>query len=323
MPNDCTATNSFTCVSFPTRRWIVLYPGTTYSSSTVSISIYWMTNGYYAEAFDNKFKITVARPGVVGDVFYITAAAHNPITSGISMSISATQTPNVWLRKYANTAIFYINNIFNDDRIKAIYIKAPTDITGWTYNYCNASITSTLINTYPLRFECKVDETDSSFLKITRHSEQLTWSSSWSTYTIKVHAKFTLTGFSANQPVLYQTMPIDTGLFYAYGSVNTTSPISKYYLSQTSQLVSISQHQVPIISEITFNQKSFAYRVARVKNKEVFYLLLRPTVGLTAQIGQMVFKVPDEFDYPGVFSHDNCYMLGRTKENQPQCKQSR
>lgn len=63
--------------------------------------------------------------------------------------------------------------------------------------------------------------------------------------------------------------------------------------------------------------------MARVNNKEVFYLLLRPTVGLTPQIGQMVFKVPDEFDYPGVFSHDYCFMLGRTKEDQPLCKQSR
>ena len=152
MPNDCTATNSFTCVSFPTRRWIVLYPGNTYTGSTVTVSIYHMQNGYYAEAFDNRFKITVARPGVAGDVFYITAAAHNPITSGISMSISATQTPNIYLRNYANTVIFSIDNIFLDDRIKAIYIKAPIEVTSWTDNYCNASITSSLINTYPLRF---------------------------------------------------------------------------------------------------------------------------------------------------------------------------
>jgi hypothetical protein len=157
MPNDCTATNSFTCVSFPTRRWIVLYPGTTYTGSTVSVAIYWMTNGYYSQAFDNRFKITVARPGVVGDVFYITAGLINPITSGITMSISATQTPSVWLRNYANTAIFSVNYIFNDDRVKAIYIKAPDDVTSWTDDYCNATITSTLVNTYPLRFECKVD----------------------------------------------------------------------------------------------------------------------------------------------------------------------
>jgi len=90
-----------------------------------------------------------------------------------------------------------------------------------------------------------------------------------------------LAGFAAGQPQLYVTLPVNSNNFFAYGSVNTTSPISKYYLSQTSQLVSISQHQVPIISQITFNQKSFAYRVARVKNKEVFYLLLRPTVGIS------------------------------------------
>jgi len=123
MPTDCTA-SGFTCVSFPTRRWIVLYPLSTYTTS-VTANIYYMQNGYYAQAYDNRFKITVGRPNVVGDVFYITALPLNPITSGISMSISATQTPNIYLRNYANTAIFYINYIFNDDRIKAIYIKSP------------------------------------------------------------------------------------------------------------------------------------------------------------------------------------------------------
>lgn len=51
--------------------------------------------------------------------------------------------------------------------------------------------------------------------------------------------------------------------------------------------------------------------------------MLRPTIGNTQTISEMVFKIPDEFDYPGVFSHDNCFMLGRTKEEQPYCKQSR
>jgi hypothetical protein len=43
-------------------------------------------------------------------------------------------------------------------------------------------------------------------------------------------------------------------------------------------------------------------------------MLLKPRTDMSAAtIGQLVFKVPDEFDYPGVFSHDNCFMLGRTK----------
>jgi hypothetical protein len=170
MPSDCTADNSFTCVSFPTRRWIVLYPGSTYTSS-VTINIWYMTNGYYARSYDSRFRITVSRPSTLGDVFYITPTLLTPITSGISMTISATQTPQVWLRNYANSAIFYINNIFMDPRIQAIYIKSSSNVTSWTSNYCNATITGTYIDTYPLRFICIVDPSDSTFLRITLDSE--------------------------------------------------------------------------------------------------------------------------------------------------------
>jgi len=71
---------------------------------------------------------------------------------------------------------------------------------------------------------------------------------SWQGLSIKVHAKFTLSAFSAGQPVLYVTVPVSSFPFYAYGSVNANSPISKYYKTQASQTVLISQHQVPIIS---------------------------------------------------------------------------
>jgi hypothetical protein len=119
-------------------------------------------------------------------------------------------------------------------------------------------------------------------------------------------------------------MPVTSGEFYVYGSVNDNSVDPKYYLSETSNTIQISQHQVPIISDITFNQKSFAHRVARVNNKEVFYLLLKPTESSAQQtIGEMVFEIPVEFDYPGLYSHDNCFMIGRTKEDQNTCSQSR
>lgn len=79
---------------------------------------------------------------------------------------------------------------------------------------------------------------------------------------------------------------------------------------------------VPIISDITFNRKSFADRTARVSNKEVFYLLLKPTLS-GSTISKMVFEIPNEFDYPGIFEHDNCFMIGRSKVDQDSCKQSR
>jgi hypothetical protein len=171
MPEDCTATNSFTCFSFPTRRWIVLYPGAVYTASTVSVNIYYMTNGYHAQATSPNFKITVARANALADVFEIEQPAFDPITSSITMTISATQTPQVWLRNYANSAIFTVDNLFIDDRIQAIYLEAPSDVSSWTSNYCNATLTGTEINTYPLRFLCELDPTDSKFLRITRHSE--------------------------------------------------------------------------------------------------------------------------------------------------------
>ncbi len=88
-----------------------------------------------------------------------------------------------------------------------------------------------MINTYPLRFNCKVDPSDSTYLAITRNDEQLLWSGAWASQTIKVHAQFTIKDFDPGQPTLYISNPVNSNLFYAYGSVNTSSPISKYYLS--------------------------------------------------------------------------------------------
>lgn len=73
------------------------------------------------------------------------------------MIITATQNEDVFLRNYANTVEIVLDNIFMDKRIKAIYIKAPSEVTHWDEKYCNASITATSdsSNTYPLRFTCR------------------------------------------------------------------------------------------------------------------------------------------------------------------------
>jgi len=91
MPSDCTA-SGYTCYSFPTRRWIVLYPTGT-RSGTISIGVYFMTNGFYSQALSQNFKITVARSGSTGDVYQVLQSAFTPITGSISMTLDATQTP--------------------------------------------------------------------------------------------------------------------------------------------------------------------------------------------------------------------------------------
>jgi hypothetical protein len=76
-----------------------------------------------------------------------------------------------------------------------------------------------------------------------------------------------------------------------------------------------------VISTINFNTQSFADRLARVNNKEVFYLLFKPLV--STPIGSIVFTIPSQFTYPAVFTLDNCLMIGRTTIPQPNCQLSR
>ena len=147
-----------------------------------------------------------------------------------------------------------------------------------------------------------------------------TYNSAWGLMQIQLHAKFTLADFPT-PPILYTTTPITSNPFKVYSSVNATSPSNLYYMTQAQVTVMISQHQVPVISVINFNTQSFANRLARVNNKEVFYLLFKPLNTVT--IGSIVFTIPSEFNYPGVFELDNCKMIGRTTIQQTSCKLSR
>jgi hypothetical protein len=327
MPTDCSA-SSFYCYVFPSRRWVVLIPQTTFGAGSRTIAISPMNNPYYAQPDSLYFKVTVARANSDGDVYYILQNPLTPVSYSFvntvvstALAVSPTQTPSMYLRNYANTVIFTITDIFSDSRVKAIYIKAPTsDVTAWDSTYCNASITGTSNFNNPLRFTCKVDPNTPNFLRLTRDTDMISFSPSWGQMNIKLHAKFTLSDFPT-PPVLYSSSPITSGPFEVFSSINDTNSSSLYYMSQCSVTVSISQHQVPIISVVNFNTQSFADRLARVNNKEVFYLLFKPLN--TIDIGSVVFTIPSQFNYPGVFSLDNCRMIGRTTLQLNGCQLSR
>jgi hypothetical protein len=325
MPLTC-AVSSFSCYVFPTRRWVVLLPTGSISAGLLTLSITSMNNGYYSKSYSTYFKVTVARGSAVGDIYNIDQPAFTPVpytfansSVATSVAVQTTQTPSMYLRNYANTVIFSISNIFSDGRAKAIYIKAPADVTSWDPSYCNASITNTSNFNYPLRFICTVDP-DPAFLRLTLDEDMASFSAIWAIMTIRLHAKFTLANFPTT-PTLYQTAAVNSGAFQVFSSSNATSSSSLYYISQCSVVVSISQNQVPVISVINFNTQSFANRLARVNNKEVFYLLFKPLVDVT--LGKIVFTIPSQFNYPGVFSLDNCLMIGRTTSTQTSCQLSR
>jgi hypothetical protein len=50
-------------------------------------------------------------------------------------------------------------------------------------------------------------------------------------------------------------------------------------------------------------------------------MLFKPLVDIV--IGSIVFTIPSQFNYPGVFQFDNCLMIGRTTIPQPNCQLSR
>lgn len=167
MPSTCQASNYY-CYAFSLTRWIVLIPTTSVIAGsgtlTITLSGGYMNNAYYSQAFSENFLLTVSRGSgaSLADTYEILQTPHVTIKrslstgTGTSMDIETTQTSGIWLRNYANTAIFSLHRIFMDRRIQTIYIKAPADVTEWDANYCNASITGTGVNTYPLRFTCRV-----------------------------------------------------------------------------------------------------------------------------------------------------------------------
>jgi hypothetical protein len=185
MPLTCSS-SGYTCFVFATRRWVVLIPTSVKVIGNITITITSMNNPYYAQPFSQYFKVTIARSSAVGEVYYITQNAFTPVSYSFvntsnptSVTVTPTQTPTMYLRNYANTVVFTINNLFSDSRIRALYIKAPSDVTSWDSTYCNASITATANFNYPLRFTCSVDPNATSFLRLTLDTDMSTFSSSW------------------------------------------------------------------------------------------------------------------------------------------------
>jgi hypothetical protein len=70
------------------------------------------------------------------------------------MTIIPTQSPNLFLRNYMNTATITMNGLFTDSYITAFYIHAPNDIVTWDTTYCNATLGTGGNNPYPTRLSC-------------------------------------------------------------------------------------------------------------------------------------------------------------------------
>ena len=140
--STCSAGGNYYCYSYPIPRWIVLVPQVQVISGAGTLTINlvsYMRNGYYAQSYEENIVLKICRDSGAStpDVYNILQNPHVPIARSISsgtatsMTITATQNTDVFLRNYANTVEIVLDNLFMDSRIKAIYIKAPAEVTHW------------------------------------------------------------------------------------------------------------------------------------------------------------------------------------------------
>jgi|JI6StandDraft_1071083.scaffolds.fasta_scaffold14013_4 hypothetical protein len=314
MPLTCTA-GAHKCFVFPTRNWVTVIPTSAIAAGSVTITLSGMNNGYYLAPTSLYFKLTVVH-GSIGELFRINhnslvTLKRNPLTNtATSMTITPTQTPNIFLRNYMNTVVIELKCLWESNFAKAFYIVAPsTDVTVWDTNYCNATLTvpTTSRVPYPYRLRCGAIST--TVLQVLIPSDFPTFDPSYQELVITVNAKFMIKDFPLGTDILYVSPPMTSGLFHAYGSASAFDSTWNYYISECFTPITISQHKVPTIGQSTFNTKSFSDRRGRTNDKVIYYMLLKPTT--TVPVKKMRFYLPREFGYPPVGSHDNCKMITR------------
>lgn len=325
MPLTCTA-GVHKCFVFPTRNWVTVVTNSAVPAGSVTVTLGGMNNGYYLSPTSLYFRLTVAH-GAPGEVILINhnslvTLQRNPLTNvATSMTITPTQTPNIFLRNYMNTVIIELNRLWESNFAKAFYIVAPADVTTWDKNYCNATLTvaTTMRAPYPYRLRCGTILPN--VLQVLIPSDFPPFDPSYQELSITVNAKFMIADFPPGTDILYVSPPITSGLFHAYGSASVVSSLWNYYISECFTTISISQHKVPVIGQATFNTKSFSDRRGQINDSVIYYMLLKPTT--TVPVSKMKFYLPREFGYPAVGNHDNCKLITRQVTNLVSCIETR
>lgn len=145
------------CIVFPNQKRVLVVP--TVPTSISSLQLLTMNNGMYVQTLSQYINLTIASASAL-EIYNVY---HNNLTTiktnyvkGIanSMEIVPTQSPNLFLRNYMNTATFTINGLYTDPYIKAFYIHAPKDVATWDSTYCNATLGTGGNNPYPVRLSC-------------------------------------------------------------------------------------------------------------------------------------------------------------------------
>ena len=231
MPQSCTFAAG-KCIIFPQQKRVVIMVTSPVSIASFTISA--MNNGMYVNPISQYIQLTICSSSTVDyyNVYhnYLTTIIKNYVTSVMNyMTITPTQSPNLFLRNYMNTAIIRLYGLFTDPYVNAFYINAPKDVVTWDSTYCNATLTSNTNNPYPTRLNCQYQNDTTIAISI---PEGVVYQSGVTDfYLVTVNCKFWLVDFTAAQKILYISAPVTSGFFNAYGSYSITSSNYHYYIT--------------------------------------------------------------------------------------------
>ncbi|KAL4456555.1 hypothetical protein ABPG74_000662 [Tetrahymena malaccensis] len=309
------------CYVFPQIGWVIwqatassgIYP--TFTLTKMNNALYRYAGSFKVEHWQSTGKLLTA---------YINdGLTYNFDSTAISIAIRPTLTPQdvniqkYWITDFWNIAQFNITGIWKYKNIRSFWMYKPTALAYFDVakKYCNAtvSIPSNQRNPYPWRMNCQIYDSNRLYFETTTDIDVTL---DLSSYIISLFADIFIAEF---------TPAALTDPFFIYSSVlPITQDDQNYGVTSISISINVSPYLQPDLRQITFNQVPFMDSIARAGDLVEFYMLLQPmTPILSNRIDKMVFRIPNEFNYPAIKSLDQCTMIGKVSTPVSQCSLQR
>ncbi|EGR31412.1 hypothetical protein IMG5_110280 [Ichthyophthirius multifiliis] len=330
------------CFIFPTLGQVIVKINNSFISAAlpanhVNFSIDQMNNGLYRyagnfniEYWDNSGNLVQAYTTEGLKYEYDNKQINNdPLGKPYpqySVEFQPTLTPlepefinKYWLSDFWNIAQIKIKGLWRYSNIKTFWITLPRQIDTYDKRYCNATIIDTVLHKpYPSNFNCVVLDRIVG-LELTETIPK--WEEGkHDTLEMQIYLKFFIKEFQ---------QPIETDCFWISTSVATilNTNLDKLFqldeyegVTLTCKAINISPYIQPNLKELTFNTLSFYDRKARPNQDVELYMLLQPKTSVNQfKVDRILFRIPEEFNYPPVQYFNDCRIIGKTDEKAQLC----
>ncbi|EAR88802.2 hypothetical protein TTHERM_00262980 (macronuclear) [Tetrahymena thermophila SB210] len=311
------------CYVFPSLGWVIWQiQGVTVPSNYNTFSLTNMNNALYR--YNGNFQVEHWKStGLLLTAYATSGLTYNFDSTGITIQIRPTLTPQdvniqkYWLTDFWNIAQFNITGIWKYKNIRSFWVYKPTALAYFDVakKYCNAtiSIPNNQRKPYPWRMNCQIYDQNRLYFETTT---DIDITLDLSSYVISLFADIFIAEFTPSGL---------TDPFIIYSSVlPITSDNQNYGVTQITISINVSPYIQPDLRQITFNQVPFMDSIARAGDLVEFYMLLQPMTPLSQnRIDTMVFRIPNEFNYPAIKSLDQCTIIGKTSTPVSQCNLQR